>query len=158
MGCAEGREPHCTQQTSFRKERDEKTTFVSPSCFALNAVGRLWGINRMIHASPEEPEWLRTASTLQMLVSTSTHLDNIYADVENARLLQLNNVQGSDLDLHTSPDVFRDLVSGVAVWGKPGDHPLQQSWPRLQKATPIHLPRRQRDRVCKVKDADGLPF
>lgn len=57
MACTEGGgEPHCTQQISFRKERDEKATFVSPSCFALNAAGRLWGINRMIHASLEKAE------------------------------------------------------------------------------------------------------
>lgn len=45
---------------------------------------------------------------------------------------------------------FRDLVSCVAVWRQPGDHPLQPGWPRLQETTPLHLSWRQRDCVCEV--------
>lgn len=90
-------------------------------------------------------------------------LGNIHADTENARISTVNNVlrlrprkRIRKKNPSLFPGVFRDLVSGVAVWRKPGDHPLQQSGPRLQEAASVHLPRRQRDRVCQVKDTDGL--
>lgn len=45
---------------------------------------------------------------------------------------------------------FRDLISCVAVWRQSRDHPLQQGWPRLQKAASVYLPWWQWHCVCKV--------
>lgn len=36
------------------------------------------------------------------------------------------------------------------MWRQSGDHPLQQSWPRLQKAASLYLPGWQWHCVCKV--------